>query len=199
MRSLVALLLLGGCAVQRLEADKTALQSQDYAAIAAEAPPCTGPTPECRQAQEIRAEACRQLAVTGPAEARRGYLACAVTAYRAAATGPAASRPLLLNLGASANDAITAGAGDPAANAAAELLAADGLRRTAPADPEGCYFAGSARLALALLARPDAGRCGILAALPVTCRNAAPVAGREAQSRHLAAALDDQHRSHGCP
>jgi len=198
MRPLLILLLLAGCAVRRLEADKTALAARDLAAIAAEAPPCSDPRPECRQAQEIRAEACRQLAAAAPAEARRGYLACAVTAYRAA-TGPAAPRPLLLNLGAAANDAITAGAGDPAGNAAAELLAADGLRRAMPADPEGCYFAASARLALALLAPADAGRCGILAAVPAACRGAAPVPGREAQSRRLAAALDDQHRRHGCP
>ena len=68
-----------------------------------------------------------------------------------------------------------------------------------PADPEGCYFAGSARLALALQAPPGTARCGILATVPAACRGAAPVPGREAQSRRLAAALDDQHRSHGCP
>lgn len=191
MKPLLALLLLAGCAVQRLEADKVALAAADHAAIAARPPPCDGPGLECRQAQDIRAEACRHLATHGPAGARRGHLACAVTAYQAA-TGPAAPRPLLLNLAAAAQDALAAGAGDPAANAAAMLLAADGLRRAAPADPEGCRAAQSARLTQALLAPAGAARCGILAAVPAAC----PVTG---QSAPLAAALDHQRRSHGCP
>jgi hypothetical protein len=181
MKPLLALLLLAGCAVQRLEA--------------ARPPPCEGSAPECRQAQEIRAEACRHLAATGPAEARRSHLACAVAAYQVA-VGPAAPRPLLLNLAAAAQAAIAEGAGDPASNAAAMLLAAEGLRHAASADPEGCRAAQSARLTLALLAPVGAARCGILAAVPAACRTAKPVTGQAAQ---LAAALNDQHRSHGCP
>ena len=182
------LVLLGGCAVQRLEADKAALAQGDHAAIADRAPPCAGPAPECRQAQAIRAEACRAL----------GRLGCAVTAYRAAA-GPGAPRPLLLSLGHAAMQALAEGVGEPAEMIAAQRLAADGLRRDAPADPEGCYLAGSAQLAAALLRPPGAGRCESLAAVPAACRAAAAIPGREAQSRLLATALAAQNRSHGCP
>jgi hypothetical protein len=159
MKPLLALLLLAGCAVQRLEADKSALAANDHAAIAALPPPCEDPAPECRQAQEIRAEACRHLA-------------------------------------AAAQAAIAEGAGDPASHAAALLLAADGLRHAAPADPEGCRAAQSARLTQALLAPAGTARCGILAAVPAACGAAKPVTGQAVQ---LAAALNDQHRSHGCP
>ena len=186
-RLLVLLLVLGGCAVPRLETDKAALAAGDHAAIADRAPPCAGPAPECRQAQAIRAEACRVL----------GRLECAVAAYRAA-IGPEAPRPLLESLGHAAMAALAAGAGDPAENAAAQLVAAGGLRRGAPADPEGCYLAGSARLTLALLELPGAGRCRVLAAVPAACRGAAAIPGREAQSRRLAAALEDQRRHQGC-
>lgn len=188
MRGLLVLLLLGGCAVQRLDRDKDALARGDHAAIAGRPPPCAGPAPECRQAQAIRAEACAAL----------GRLECAVAAYRAA-VGPGAPRPLLLGLGHAAMQALAKGAGDPAGMIAAQRLAADGLRREAPADPEGCYLAGSAQLGAALLRPPGAGRCESLAAIPAACRAAAPVPGREAQSRLLAAALADQTRSQGCP
>ncbi|MBL6456567.1 hypothetical protein JMJ55_14630 [Belnapia sp. T6] len=186
MRAVLALILLAGCAVQRLEADKDLLARGETARLAAEAPPCAGPAPECRQAQEIRAAACR----------RQGDLPCAVAAWQAA-LAPDSPRRIPLNLAAAAQDAITAGAGDPAANAAAELAAAEALRRGAPADPEGCAHAGSARLALALLEPPGRGRCAILAALPPECRSAAPAPGRALQSRQLAAALAAQRRS--CP
>ncbi|MFC7689756.1 hypothetical protein ACFQY5_09135 [Paeniroseomonas aquatica] len=88
--------------------------------------------------------------------------------------------------------------GEPAGNAAAQLMAAEGLRRAAPADPEGCYLAGSARLTLALLEPPGPGRCRVLAAVPAACRDAVAIPGREAQSRRLAAALADQRRAQGC-
>ena len=50
MRWLLVPLLLAGCAVSGLEADKAALAAGDHAAIADRAPPCAGPAPECRQA-----------------------------------------------------------------------------------------------------------------------------------------------------
>ena len=186
MRPLLALLLLAGCATQRLAADKDLLARGETARLAAEAPPCTGLAPECRQAQDIRAEACR----------RTGDLPCAVAAW-SAALAPDSPRRIPLNLAAAAQDAISTGAGDPARNAEAELAAAEALRRGRPADPEGCAHAASARLALALLAAPGSARCTILTTLPAGCRHAAPVPGREAQSRQLAAALAAQHRS--CP
>lgn len=178
-------LLLAGCATQRLDADKTALAAGDAAGIADRAPPCADATPECRQAQEIRAEACRRL----------GRLDCALAAYRAA-IGPESSRMLLLSLGHAAMQATATGQGDPAGNAAAQALAAAGLRRDDPADPEGCALAGSTQLTLALLAPPGAARCAALAGIPTPCRAVAP---RDAQSRLLAHAIDTQTRSNGCP
>jgi hypothetical protein len=176
MKPLIALLLLAACATQRLEADKDLLAQGNIARLATQAPPCADARPECRQAQEIRAEACR----------RRGDLPCAIAAWQAALT-PDSPRRIALNLAAAAQDAIGTGTGDPARNAAAELTAADALRAGNPADPEGCAHAASARLTLALLAPPGPARCTLLASLPAACR-AAPL------PRPLAAAL---HRS--CP
>jgi hypothetical protein len=175
MRALLLVLLLAACATGRLAADKDLLARGEFARLATQPPPCAGPRPECRQAQEIRAEACR----------RQGDLLCAVAAWEAA-LAPDRPRRVPLNLAAAAQDAISTGAGDPAANAAAELRAAEALRAADPADPAGCAHAASARLALALLAPPGPGRCAPLATLPAACRPTLP--------RPLAAAL---HRS--CP
>lgn len=176
MKALLALLLLAGCATQRLAADKDLLARGDLARLATQPSPCAGPRPECRQAQEIRAEACR----------RQGDLPCAIAAWQAA-LGPDSPRRIPLNLAAAARDATGSGIGDPARNAAAQLLAAEALRAGNPADAEGCAHAASARLTLALLAPPGPARCSLLAALPPACR-------RDALPRPLAAAL---HRS--CP
>lgn len=171
MRALLPLLLLAGCATQRLADDKALLARGETARLAAQPPPCAGARPECRQAQEIRAEACR----------RQGDLPCAVDAWDAA-LAPDGPRRIPLNLAAAAQDAISAGSGDPARNAAIELRAAEALRAADPADPAGCAHAASARLALALLAPPGPGRCAAIAALPAACRPVLP--------RPLAAALD---------
>ncbi|WP_052389205.1 hypothetical protein [Belnapia moabensis] len=175
MRALLPLLLLAACATQRLDADKTLLAQGEVARLATQPPPCADARPECRQAQEIRAEACR----------RQGDLPCAITAWQAA-LAPGSPRRIPLNLAAAAQDAISTGAGDPATNAAAELTAADALRAGNPADPAGCAHAASARLTLALLTPPGPTRCARLAPLPAVCRPVLP--------RPLAAAL---HRS--CP
>ncbi|MBL6078302.1 hypothetical protein JMJ56_09820 [Belnapia sp. T18] len=173
--ALTLLLLLAACATQRLAADKDLLAQGDVMRLATQPAPCADARPECRQTQEIRAEACR----------RSGDLPCAIAAWQAA-LGPGSPRRIPLNLAAAAQDAIGTGTGDPARNAAAELLAADALRATDPADPAGCAHAASARLTFALLAPPGPARCTLLAPLPAACRPVRP--------RPLAAAL---HRS--CP
>ncbi|WP_052213557.1 hypothetical protein [Belnapia sp. F-4-1] len=175
MKALLPLLLLAACATERLAADKDLLARGDVARLATQPPPCADARSECRQAQEIRAEACR----------RQGDLPCAIAAWQAA-LAPDSPRRIPLNLAAAAQDAISTGAGDPAANAAVELTTAEALRADNPADPEGCAHAASARLTLALLAPPGPARCALLAPLPTACRPVLP--------RPLAAAL---HRS--CP
>jgi len=203
-----ACLLLAGCATldgatARLEADKALLQAGRFAELAAQPAPCERAEPVCGQAQEIRGEACRAMAAQAEpfSTERRAQLECAVLAYGVAARAlPVAARgQALRNLGAAANDAVTEGAGDPAQQAAAELAAGNGLLVLSPGDAEGCYYAGSAVLAQALMQPEGPGRCPALRALPAACAGAPVWATRADQSRLLFRQIAEQRQRSQCP
>ena len=202
------LMLLAGCATldgatARLEADKALLQAGRFAELAAQPAPCERAEPVCGQAQEIRGEACRAMAAQAEpfSAARRAHLECAVLAYGVAARAlPVAARgQALRNLGAAANDAVTEGAGDPARQAAAELAAGNGLLALRPGDAEGCYYAGSAVLAQALMQPEGPGRCPALRTLPAACAGAPVWATRAEQSRLLFRQIAEQKQRSQCP
>jgi hypothetical protein len=205
----LSLPLLAGCratldsATARLEEDKALLKNSQFAELAAKPVPCERAEPVCGQAQEIRGEACRALAEKAAAFSteRRAHLDCAVRAYAVAARAlPVAARgQVLRNLGAAANDAVTEGAGDPARQAAAELEAGTGLLALAPGDGEGCYYAGSAVLAQALMLPEGAGRCPALQSLPAACAGAPVWTARASQSRLLFRQITEQRQRSQCP
>lgn len=203
--SLAIALVVIGCSsgVQQLQQAKTWAAAGNYASIADEPVSCGASQPGCGQLRAIKADACRRVATTEAATARRGRLDCAIENYGAAlgaAADPQVDRVqaelgLLDVLQRRRDVAADRQDADRQNRALAERAAAASGPNARPA---GAYYAADAELNTVLLG-PAQGGCTEIGHAAQLLRDAgAEGTSFTAAAGALSRAVANARRARGC-